>query len=229
MVAVAVPSAPPQHSPMFGQRASSHTVESLFSRTVCRIRLNLRRRRVVTGARFSLRVASTHHCHTQSPKCADVARQSQSQSAMGFRKKNQKAHVGPVGISVFSHRGNRFRGVLTGRTALPFHGISSPSDSAKSSMAGPDSSPARNSASRSGAEADFHRCETARGAADRPATPNPVRTRRPTANCALMPPNVIGQFTQDARFKVAVHELCISRAILNTPEHLAHPTSDGSV
>ena len=34
IVAVAVPSVPPQHSPMFGQRASSHTVASLSLRTV---------------------------------------------------------------------------------------------------------------------------------------------------------------------------------------------------
>ena len=34
MVAVAVPSAPPQHSPMFGHRASSQTVASLSLRTV---------------------------------------------------------------------------------------------------------------------------------------------------------------------------------------------------
>ena len=52
IVAVAVPSPPPQHSPTFGQRASSHTVASLDFRKPVLTRLNDSPRGISTKNEF---------------------------------------------------------------------------------------------------------------------------------------------------------------------------------
>ena len=52
IVAVAVPSPPPQHSPTFGQRASSHTVASLDLRKPVLTRLNDSPRGISTKNEF---------------------------------------------------------------------------------------------------------------------------------------------------------------------------------